>query len=283
MIILPKEDGFKISPSGLYLPGDYKPHPIAFDFFAGCGGFSCGLVQAGWDVVGALEYDPSASHTYMVNLCAHPVQIHYTSDFYRKKLTDYFEKAMKNTLKKGGLLSDFSLSGSGWIKSENERGKRYPAGKNFFFGDIKEITGKQISAALGLKIGDLDCVVGGPPCQGFSTAGKRDMMDPRNSLVFEYARLICELQPKTFVMENVPGIVTMRTPEGVPVIHQFMRILEDGNYMTYEAAKEALGIREKEIGYKPKYVVKTAKTTPGMKKEEPKQTAPAVQQIDIFK
>lgn len=55
----------------------------------------------------------------------------------------------------------------------------------------------------------VDVVVGGPPCQGFSVFGKRDEDDPRNDLFKYYLGVINELQPKYFVMENVPGIVTM--------------------------------------------------------------------------
>lgn len=55
---------------------------------------------------------------------------------------------------------------------------------------------------------EIDLIVGGPPCQGFSHIGKRQLDDPRNSLVFEYVRLIKEIRPKYFVFENVPGIGT---------------------------------------------------------------------------
>lgn len=58
------------------------------------------------------------------------------------------------------------------------------------------------------KIGerDIDVVFGGPPCQGFSLMGKRELDDPRNSLVFHFLRLVLELKPKYFVMENVRGM-----------------------------------------------------------------------------
>jgi len=52
-------------------------------------------------------------------------------------------------------------------------------------------------------------VIGGPPCQGFSVAGKRDPNDPRNRLFEEFVRVVRDLQPDYFVMENVPGILTM--------------------------------------------------------------------------
>jgi DNA (cytosine-5)-methyltransferase 1 len=61
------------------------------------------------------------------------------------------------------------------------------------------------------KHGQVDIVFGGPPCQGFSMAGKRDKKDPRNSLFMEYLRFVKAFNPKYFVMENVPGILTMKT------------------------------------------------------------------------
>jgi len=55
--------------------------------------------------------------------------------------------------------------------------------------------------------GEVDCVAGGPSCQGFSAIGGRDPDDPRNSLVLEFARIVAEVQPRCFVLENVPGLL----------------------------------------------------------------------------
>jgi DNA (cytosine-5)-methyltransferase 1 len=77
-----------------------------------------------------------------------------------------------------------------------------------YHGDIAKLTGGEcMKLAGGIKPGELDVLDGSPPCQGFSTAGKRKYDDPRNSLFMEYARLLSELQPKVFVMENVTGMV----------------------------------------------------------------------------
>ncbi len=79
-------------------------------------------------------------------------------------------------------------------------------------GDISNITIEQINDAVENK--KIDIVVGGPPCQGFSMAGRRDTKDPRNSLFMEFVRIVDGLKPKFFVMENVPGILTMKTAGG---------------------------------------------------------------------
>jgi DNA (cytosine-5)-methyltransferase 1 len=74
-------------------------------------------------------------------------------------------------------------------------------------GDIAKLTGAGCMRFAGIKAGELDVLDGSPPCQGFSTAGKRKFSDPRNSLFKEFARLLSEIQPKVFVMENVTGLI----------------------------------------------------------------------------
>jgi DNA (cytosine-5)-methyltransferase 1 len=76
-----------------------------------------------------------------------------------------------------------------------------------YHGDIAKISVEHVLEMTGLKPGELDIFDGSPPCQGFSTAGKRQLDDPRNSLFREYVRLLRGLKPKVFVMENVSGMV----------------------------------------------------------------------------
>lgn len=70
---------------------------------------------------------------------------------------------------------------------------------------IADLDGKDIRNLAEHK-GEIDLVFGGPPCQGFSNMGLRDTGDPRNSLVFHFARLVAQLSPRAFVMENVTGL-----------------------------------------------------------------------------
>jgi DNA (cytosine-5)-methyltransferase 1 len=75
--------------------------------------------------------------------------------------------------------------------------------------DITRLSGKEILRAAALKVGDVDAVVGGPPCQAFSTAGRRlSTQDPRGNLVYEFVRIVSETKPRFFVMENVKGLVS---------------------------------------------------------------------------
>lgn len=75
-------------------------------------------------------------------------------------------------------------------------------------GDITQITYENdIKPLLGGKT--IDVIIGGPPCQGMSLSGPRKFEDPRNKLYLSYIRLVKEIQPKAFVIENVPGLVTL--------------------------------------------------------------------------
>lgn len=76
-----------------------------------------------------------------------------------------------------------------------------------YHGDIAKLSVEEALRLTGLQPGELDIFDGSPPCQGFSTAGKRDFTDDRNQLFREYVRLLRGLKPKVFVMENVSGMV----------------------------------------------------------------------------
>lgn len=247
--------------TGLILPPAYRQRPKGFDFFAGCGGFSLGFIRAGYEIVGALDINPDAAHTYLANLGCWPMNMHFTSADYKDRFNKYLEKHVFAEAKKRGLINmqtghisdpelirDFGLPGSGWINTERMFGNHFPPVRNFWLGDIREITGEAILEKLAMKRGELDVVMGGPPCQGYSTANKskpRGTWDPRNDLVFQYARMIVELSPKTFVMEEVPEIANYYTPHGVPVIEQFIRILEEGGYGEFQSLCHAMGYAPK--------------------------------------
>lgn len=100
----------------------------------------------------------------------------------------------------------------------------YTDKKNFILGDVtaEEVKAQIIDACKGHSV---DVVIGGPPCQGFSYAGWRDPNDKRNQLFREFVSLVNTLKPKFFVMENVPGILTMRKGEAIKeIINAFEEI-----------------------------------------------------------
>jgi len=73
--------------------------------------------------------------------------------------------------------------------------------------DVRGLSADDLRAAARLDAGTVDVLLGGPPCGGFSLIGKRRRDDPRNDLIFEFARLVAEMMPRYFVVENVPGIL----------------------------------------------------------------------------
>jgi DNA (cytosine-5)-methyltransferase 1 len=77
---------------------------------------------------------------------------------------------------------------------------------NVICRSVENITGKEIRSKSEIGNREIDVVFGGPPCQGFSMIGKRELNDSRNLLISHFLRLVLELKPKYFVMENVAGI-----------------------------------------------------------------------------
>ena len=71
--------------------------------------------------------------------------------------------------------------------------------------DVHTLSGSDICKETGLRKGELDLLIGGPPCQGFSIVGQRQLWDPRNGLFREFMRIADELKPRAIVIENVTG------------------------------------------------------------------------------
>jgi DNA (cytosine-5)-methyltransferase 1 len=114
------------------------------DLFCGCGGFSEGFRNAGYEILCGIDIDRQALNTY------------------------------KNNFKKTKVIeSDIT---------------------NFAEGNLNQIM-------------SCDVLLGGPPCQGFSLAGKLDHEDKRNHLVFSYLKIVKKVKPKAVVIENVPNIL----------------------------------------------------------------------------
>ncbi|OGO82661.1 MAG: hypothetical protein A2Y18_00890 [Clostridiales bacterium GWD2_32_19] len=98
------------------------------------------------------------------------------------------------------LATDFWDTAIETYKENNPKTKTLVA-------DMFELESAKIKELTGLD--EFDLFIGGPPCQGFSTVGKRDSSDRRNTLFKEYLRIVGDLKPKIVVMENVKGILSM--------------------------------------------------------------------------
>lgn len=91
--------------------------------------------------------------------------------------------------------------------------------------DVTDLSGKELLNRAGLEAEDVDVIIGGPPCQGFSVSGFRMIDDPRNKLYKSFVRIVNEIQPKVFVMENVPGLIRLFNGQiGRQVLEDFSNI-----------------------------------------------------------
>lgn len=123
--------------------------------------------------------------------------------------------------------------------------------------DVADLCGDEICEAADIPSEEIDVVIGGPPCQGFSMIGKRKKDDPRNLLLYEFARIIEELQPRYWVMENVKGLMIGAARS---VMWSFLRRVRKAGYAIVEplqvlnATDYGVPQRRKRvfiIGYKP--------------------------------
>lgn len=116
-------------------------------------------------------------------------------------------------------------SNQGWTHSD---GRTYLEKAKLINADIREVSHRDLCSEI-----SLDLVVGGPPCQAFSSSGKQlSVLDPRGALVSEFCRIVDALKPKMFLFENVRGLVTARDKTGEPggVVTELIHILEEVGY-----------------------------------------------------
>ena len=96
----------------------------------------------------------------------------------------------------------------------------------FIPGRIQDITASQLLSKLNMVPGELDCIIGGPPCQAFSVYNhQRGMQDERSGLFREYLRLVAGLLPKYVVIENVPGMTSVEDGVAVKEIKRGLKSL----------------------------------------------------------
>lgn len=96
--------------------------------------------------------------------------------------------------------------------------------------DVAKLTGEELLRHAGIKAGELDGLIGGPPCQGFSVIGHRHVADDRNNLFRKFFELVAETRPKFFVAENVLGILD----EQYTAIRNDALALVEANYVVLD-------------------------------------------------
>lgn len=140
------------------------------DLFAGCGGLSLGFEAVGFELGFAVEKSDMAGETFYHNLIK-PIDEKNTWE-------DYLNKSDEEKLKAG-----------------------------LFIGEtLKLLEQPKLLKDTKERLGDIDLIVGGPPCQGFSLAGKRNPKDHRNELPWQFLEYVEIFKPKAVLMENVVGM-----------------------------------------------------------------------------
>lgn len=161
----------------------------------------------------------------------------------------------------GGL--SLALQDSGYkILMANEINPRFAETHKYNFPnvpliqkDINEVTSTDLKEIIGNQ--EVDLVVGGPPCQGFSVFGKRRFVntqeydphkDPRNFLVYQYIRIVKELKPKFFFMENVKGFTNLDKGLFVEEVKNSLEIWAIIIFGVRSSAQQIMECRKTDIG-----------------------------------
>lgn len=120
----------------------------------------------------------------------------------------------------GGLSYGFSHNSNFEIIAANEilpnMAKAYSLNHpnvKMYVDDVKNFNADLIEKDLNISQKEIDVIIGGPPCQAYSTVGKRLIDDPRGKLFQEYYRLLNEFNPRFFLFENVKGLLSMQEGE----------------------------------------------------------------------
>lgn len=159
------------------------------DLFAGAGGLSEGFIQAGFEPIAHVEIESSACNTLRTRAAYHFLKNNKNYDIYTAYLKgDISREELYNSIPKNILDAIINLP----IEDDNNK-----------------IIQDQIDKCLGNK--KVDLIIGGPPCQAYSLAGRsrsktKMVGDPRNYLFVQYAKYLEKYQPKMFVFENVLGL-----------------------------------------------------------------------------
>lgn len=177
------------------------------ELFAGCGGMSLGLETAGFDLIFANELSPMAGETFAYNILNEDLEkksekkekakksLWIKSNFPSDNLKDRLRENPFKT--QNGIYSDLD-------KKTNLNGKLVIGNIDYlldFFIENPEIVNK-------LKEKNVDLISGGPPCQSFSLAGKREKNNEKNQLPLSFSKLAGLIQPKIVLLENVKGITS---------------------------------------------------------------------------
>ena len=183
------------------------------ELFAGCGGLSLGLESVGYELVLANELSPMAAETFAYNFFNEDLEEKSNQGLLSKNtlwINSKFSKLKPRLRENPFEFPDIDQEGYSDIpKNVTALNGKLIVGSIIELNKLLESSTKiteQLSSAFGLANG-LDLVSGGPPCQSFSMAGKRQKDSDKNNLPWEFAKFVKLTQPKLVLLENVTGIL----------------------------------------------------------------------------
>jgi DNA (cytosine-5)-methyltransferase 1 len=153
-------------------------------------------------------------------------------------------------MSEGFLVENFKLLGANEIeKNYFETYKKNhlscTENENFILGNITENEIKNAIISIAKKQNKVGVVMGGPPCQGFSHAGWRNPDDSRNQLFKDFVEVVDSVKPEAFIMENVPGILTMRKGDAIKEIIEAFEGIGYNVNKPFKLSAEEFGVPQK--------------------------------------
>ena len=175
------------------------------ELFAGCGGMSVGLNAAGFDLFMANELSPMAGETFAYNILGE--NLHQLAIEQKTPTKTYWIKSAFHSNDINSRLRENPFEYSKGRKSDIDSKTDFD--NKLIVGNINHFLSflaNNKSLCKQLRKENIDLISGGPPCQGFSLAGKREKDDHKNLLPLSFAKFAGLIQPKVILLENVKGI-----------------------------------------------------------------------------
>lgn len=177
--------------------------PRLVSLFTGAGGLDLGLEDAGFETIFANEIEGPACESLRSNRTLRRLSLpdfdvwfdsHVMSQRCNAKISEVERIRLRTRLLAAIRTNEHYLSDTVIVQR-----------------DIRDLTSQEIMTSAGVNPGELDLVAGGPPCQPFSRAGKREMVESTDGQLFlDFVRIVNDLKPRWFLFENVKGLVVQK-------------------------------------------------------------------------
>jgi DNA (cytosine-5)-methyltransferase 1 len=184
------------------------------ELFAGCGGMSLGLDAAGFELFFANELSPMAAETFAYNILNEDLNDKAEKELISDKALWIKSDFKKNDLKNRLRENPFSTKKGRFSDLNNKSNLK----EKLLIGNIDDLLDyfkKNPIKTEEIKKKNIDLISGGPPCQSFSLAGKREKNNEKNQLPLSFSKLAGLLKPKTILLENVKGITSPFKEDGI--------------------------------------------------------------------